>query len=483
MIETARTVRTVDDGRTLLDPDELERLDARLDGGVHPPGSDAYEDCRTIWNAMIDVAPALVIRCSGTADVVDAVRFVREHDLAFSVKGAGHNIAGRSLCEGGVVIDLSTMTAVHVDAAARTARVEPGVTWGRLDRATQLHGLATPGGIVSTTGTAGFTLGGGFGYLTRKHGYACDNLLSAEVVTADGEVVVASETEHPELLWGLRGGGGNFGVVTSFEYRLHALPGPVLGGLVVYSMKDAERVLAGYRDVVADAPEELGSLALLRLAPPAPFLDPSLHGAPIVAIDVCWIGAPDEGERVLAPLRELAEPLADVIAPKPYVAHQAMLDGAQPSGRQQYWKSDYLAGLGDDAVAEVARHARAVTSPHTGVLIMHLDGAGNRVAPDATAYPHRDTRFVLNIAAQWEDPNDGDRHMAWTRAFWSAMRPYGTGGTYGNFLNEDDGASRVRESYLGNYERLSRLKRRYDPHNLFRINLNVPPATDGSSAP
>lgn len=476
MISSPMSVRTPEGGRTTVDAGELDRLDAALDGGVHLPGSAAYEDCRTIWNAMIDVAPAFTIRCEGSADVVDAVRFVRDAGVAFSVKGAGHNIAGRSLCEDGAVIDLSTMTGVHVDPEARTARAQPGVTWGRLDRACQLHGLATPGGIVSTTGTAGFTLGGGFGYLTRKHGYTCDNLLSAEVVTADGEVAVADEERDPDLLWALRGGGGNVGVVTSFEYGLHPLPGPVLAGMVVYEMDRAEQVLAGYRDAVADAPEELGSLAMLRLAPAAPFLDPSVHGAPIVAIVVCWTGSLEEGERTVAPLRELAEPLADLIEPKPYVAHQAMLDGAQPPGRQQYWKSDYLAALSDDAIAEMARHARQVTSPHTGTLLMHLDGAGNRVAPDATAYPHRDTRFVLNIGSQWEEPDDGARHVAWTRRFWEAMRPFGTGGTYGNFLNRDDGEARLQEAYGGNYDRLARLKSRYDPDNLFRANLNVPPS-------
>lgn len=474
-------VRGTDGGPIELEAEAIPTLDAKLSGGAYRAGEPEFEEARTLWNGMVHTTPALVLRCMGTADVVSAMRFVRERGLLFSVKGAGHNIAGKSLCEGGVVIDLSHMKGIHVDPVARTARVQPGVVWGELDRETELHGLATPGGIVSTTGTSGFTLGGGFGWLTRKHGYTCDNLVSAEVVTVDGKVLSASEDQHSDLFWGLRGGGGNFGIVTSFLYRLHPVPERVLAGLVLYSMDDAERVLRGYVDIVSDAPEELGSLAMLRLAPPAPFLPKELHGAPVVGVVVCWAGPLDQGEEVVRPLRELAEPIADVIAPKAYSAHQKMLDAAQPPGRQQYWKSDYLGEVEDEAIARIARHARMITSPHTGILLMHLHGAGNRIPPDANAYGHRKTSFVLNIGTQWVDPNEDAKHIRWTREFWEDLHPFAVG-TYGNFLTADDDEDRIRQAYGGNYDRLARLKAKYDPDNLFRFNQNIVPAAPSSAA-
>jgi FAD/FMN-containing dehydrogenase len=475
MHDKGLVVRRTNGRATELSVDTLEELEGRLYGGIYREDEPEFEEARTIWNAMIDTTPAMVLRCSGTADVAAAMDFVREHGLLFSIKGAGHNIAGKSLCEGGVVIDLSHMKGIYVDPAEQTARVEPGVVWGELDRETQLHELATPGGIVSTTGTSGFTLGGGFGWLTRKYGYTCDNLMSAEVVTVEGDVVNASEQQHPELFWGLRGGGGNFGIVTSFEYRLHPLPDQVLAGMVLYSMDDAEKVLRGYADIVGESPEELGSLALLRLAPPAPFLPEEVHGAPVAGIVVCWAGPLDQGEDVVRPLRELAEPIVDGIGPKPYTAHQKMLDTAQPAGRRHYWKSDYLGEIEDEAVDRIAKHARTITSPHTGILLMHLHGAGNRIPSDATAYGHRDTSFVLNIGTQWIEAAEDEEHIRWTRAFWEDLHPFAVG-TYGNFLTADDDDDRVRQAYGANYERLARLKAEYDPDNLFRLNQNIPPS-------
>ena len=460
-------------GETVLREAALKEFKASLRGALIVPEDDGYDDARTVWNGMIDKRPGLIVGCAGVADVISAVRFAREHELLVSVRGGGHNVAGSALCDGGMVIDLSRMRGVHVDPVQRTARAEPGVTLADLDHETQAFGFAVPAGIVSTTGIAGLTLGGGFGWLTRKHGLTCDNLLSADVVTADGQMVTASQEENADLFWGIRGGGGNFGIVTSFEYRMQAVGPTVLAGLVVHPMAKAPELLRFFRDFVADAPDELTAIPVLRLAPPAPFLPEHVHGKPIAAVFVCYSGPVEEGERVLRPLREFGPPLAEVIAPKPFTAHQAMLDPMQPPGRSYYWKSDDLPGLSDGAIDTVAANSEAITSPHTIVALFQLGGATSRVAEDATAYSHRSAEYALNCNASWVD-GEPERHILWARDFSSAMQPFSSG-VYVNFLG-DEGEERARAAYGGEkYDRLVALKNRYDHTNFFRVNQNIKP--------
>ena len=374
------------------------------------------------------------------------------------------------------MIDLSPMKGIRVDARRRTAFAQPGVTLGDLDRETQLFGLATPTGIVSETGLAGLTLGGGFGWLTRKYGFTADNLISAEVVTAAGDVVRASEDENEDLFWGIRGGGGNFGIVTSFQYRLHPVGPTVLGGLLLYPLQSARAAIRHYRDFVADAPDELGSAVVLRLAPPAPFVPESLHGKPVCAILVCYAGDVDAGREILQPLRAHGEPLADRIAPTSYLTLQSMLDKGQPEGNYYYWKSEYLADLGDDAVDTALAHGATISSPETRVALMQLGGAAGRIDPMANATGHRDAGFVFAINSGWSDPAATEEQVKWTRDFWRAIRPFSSGGTYVNFLSAGEGQQRVRAAYgPRKYERLVALKQKVDPDNLFRMNQNIRP--------
>jgi len=473
-------VRTVQAGgaTSQLADETLDNFAQDFRGELLCADDEAFDEARAIWNDMIDKYPSVIARCSGTADVVAAVSFVRENQLAFSVRSGGHNVAGNALCDGGLVIDLSQMRGIHVDPQRRTARVQPGIDLGDLDRETQLFGLATPTGIVSQTGLAGLTLGGGFGWLSRKYGFTCDNLLSADVVTADGNVLRASAEENADLFWGIRGGGGNFGVVTSFEYELHPVGPTVLGGLVLHSLESAVDVLRFYRDFTANAPEELGSMAVFRLAPPAPFVPQEHHGKPVLGIVICYAGDVSEGERVVRPLREFGEPLADLVSPKPYIAHQTMLDKGQPEGKQYYWKSEYLSGISDDAIDTAVSYGAGMTSPFTRVALFHLGGAIRSVDEMATAASHRDAEYVLAINTGWESAADSERRVQWTRNFWTAMRPFSTGGTYVNFLSADDGQARVRAAYgQEKYERLVALKDKYDPANLFRLNQNIRPSS------
>ena len=451
----------------------VENFKARLRGELLKTGDDGYDDARAIWNAMIDKRPGLIARCSGVADVITAVRFAREHDLLVAVKGGGHNVAGTALCDGGLVIDLSGMKGVNVDPVGRTARVQPGVTLGDLDHETQHFGLAVPAGVVTTTGVAGLTLGGGFGWLSPKLGLTCDNLISADVVTANGELVSASAEENADLYWGIRGGGGNFGVVTSFHFRLHSVGPTVLAGTVVHPMEKAEELLKFHRDFIAQAPPEVGTVFALRFAPPAPFLPPEVHGKPIAAFFVCYSGQLDEGERVLKPLRQIGTPLADVVAPKPFNAHQAMLDAVQPPGRNYYWKSEDLPELSDGAIDTIVAHSHAITSPHTIVAIFQLGGAVASVSDGATAYSHRKAAYAVNCNASWEDGNS-EPHVQWARDFSDALQPHSMG-VYVNFMG-DEGEDRARAAYgPEKYARLVELKDKYDPTNFFRVNQNIKP--------
>jgi FAD/FMN-containing dehydrogenase len=453
-----------------------ERLRNSLHGSVIGPEDAGYDEARSIWNGAIDRRPAWVARCTGVADVVAAVDFARERDLLVAVRSGGHGVGGHALCDGGLVIDLSPMKGIRVDPAARTARAEAGVLWGELDRETQLFGLATVGGIVTHTGIAGLTLGGGIGWLLRKHGATVDNLLSADVVTAQGEIVTASEEENSDLFWALRGGGGNFGIVTSFEYRLHPVGPIVLAGPVFHPFEDAQEVLRFYREFIAAVPDELTTIFELSVAPPLPFLPEEVHGKPIVMVGACYAGSPDEGAEVVRPLKQFGRPLADLLEPKPYTALQSMFDPFVPHGWHRYWKSVELPPLTDDAIDTLVEHSSEPTSPKSYTIVFQLGGALARAGEGATAFSQRDAAHNVNINAVWteEDP-DAERHIVWARDFFGAMQPHAGGRVYLNFLG-DEGGDRVRQAYgARTYERLVELKRAYDPTNLFRLNQNIEP--------
>lgn len=441
-------------------------LRAAIRGEVITPNDAGYDEARAVWNGMIDRAPALIVRCTDESDVITAVGFARAHDLLLAVRGGGHSAAGLAVCDGGIVIDLSRMKGIAVDPVRRTVRAQGGVTWGELDRETQTFGLATTGGAISTTGIAGLTLGGGLGWLMRSHGLACDNLLSVEMVTADGRLLTVSEHEHADLLWGVRGGGGNFGIVTSFEFRLHPVE-TVLAGMLVHPLERAGEVLRFYRDFTRSAPDELTVFASLMTTP---------EGVPVLALVVCYNGPVVAGEEALRPLRSFGPPIADQIAPMPYTQLQSMLDEAFPHGLQVYWRSHFLSGLEDTAVDAIVARIASVSSPLTAVLIEQLGGAVSRVGHDATAFQHRSARFNLAIITRWTDPAGSAPHIAWTRDLWDALRPFASG-VYVNYLGVEEGQDRVHDAYgATTYERLTRLKAQYDPTNLFRLNQNITPS-------
>jgi FAD/FMN-containing dehydrogenase len=464
------------DGRDVeLARGAIDALKARLRGPLLLAGDPGYDDSRSIWNAMIDRRPAAIARCLGVADVAAAIGFAREHGLLLSIKSGGHNIAGMAVCDGGLTLDCSLMRGVWVDAAERRARAQAGCLLGDVDRETQLHGLAAVLGFVSNTGIAGLTLGGGFGYLTRRYGWTTDSVRSVEIVTAEGRIRRVSATEEPDLFWGLRGGGGNFGVATSFEYELFPLGPEILGGAIAWPMDMAPRVLDLYRSLMTDAPPEMAVVAGLRLAPPAPWLPQEAHGKPIVVLFVCDTGPLEEAKKRMAPFRALGTPLGDIVQPRPYVAQQSLLDATQPKGRRYYWKSEYLPALEPDLLAELLRHAGRIVSAHSAILVFPVGGALNRLQEDHSAVGNRDAKYVLNVAGSWEKPEDNGKNIEWARAAWRDMRRFSTGGTYVNFLNEEEGTDRIRDAYRGGYERLASLKARFDPANLFRVNKNVAP--------
>ena len=463
------TLTRLDGTRAPITDADLASFQAAFRGALIGPGDPAYDDTRRIWNAMIDRRPGLILRCTGAADVAQAVHFARQHHALLSVRGGGHNIAGLAVCEGGLMIDLSPMRGVWVDAAGRRAQAQAGCTLADLDRETQLHGLAAVMGFVSATGIAGLTVGGGFGYLTRQHGWTCDNLLGMEVVGADGELRHVSADDNPELFWAMRGGGGNFGIATSFEYRLHPVGPQILGGAIAWGGEDAAGVLDAWRQWSATTPRELTSVAVLRRAPPAPWLPKEVHGQPIVAVFVCHTGGIEAGQALLAPLRAHGRPVADIVMPRPYTQMQSLLDATQPKGRRYYWKSHYLSAVTADAAACVVEHAGRIASPHSAILLFQIEGALNELPADHSPAGNRDARLVLNIAASWEQPADDDAQIAWARNAFEAMRPHATGGTYVNFLTEEEGADRVEAAYgRDTLDRLAALKRRFDPDNLFR---------------
>ena len=464
----------LDGSSTQVAEPALDALKAGFRGTLLTAGDPAYDEVRKLWNGMIDRRPALIARCSGTADVVRAVLFAREHAIVSSVRGGGHNIAGLAACEGGLMIDLSPLRGIWVDAAARTCRAQAGCTLGDVDRETQLHGLAAVLGFVSPTGIAGLTVGGGFGYLTRRHGWTCDTLLSMDVVMAEGKLVRASATENPDLFWALRGGSGNFGIVTSFEYRLFPAGPEILGGPIAWSADEAPAVLAAYRDLTAQAPREMTCVAVLRLAPPAPWLPKEIHGKPMVAVFACYHGDPAKGDALLAPLRAVGRPVADVVTRRPYVQMQSLLDATQPKGRRYYWKSHYLPRIDARAIDVAVEHLGGVRSPHSAILMFHIGGALNELPAGHSPVGNRDAHYVLNIAASWEKPEDDEANKRWARDCFAATQPFSTGGVYVNFLNADEGRDRIEAAYgAENLRRLAELKRRYDPDNLFRHTKGV----------
>jgi FAD/FMN-containing dehydrogenase len=454
----------------------LKEFEDGLHGEMVKPGDGGYDESRAIWNGAHDARPALIARCTDASDVRHAVGFARSEGLDVAVRGGSHSIPGFSTVEGGIVIDLSPMKGIEVDVGAATVRAEGGVIWGELDAATQEHGLATTGGLVSTTGVAGFTLGGGIGWLMRKHGLACDNLRSAEVVTADGQVLTASATENPDLLWGLRGGGGNFGVVTSFEFDLHPVGPTVASGPVFYPGDRAEEILRFYREFVKTVPDELTTFANLLTAPPAPFLPEEWHGKKLVALVGCYSGDPDEGMKALQPLRDLGDPVADLVGPMPYVQMQSLLDDLYPRGTNAYMKAGYLSDLDDHAIETAIRYHQDATSPASEIHLHHFGGAVARADADETAYGERQAPYVLNIIAMSHEPGGLDTHIDWAQRLYADIEPSLTGGAYINFLSAE-GEDRVRAAYGGEkFDRLRALKDRYDPTNLFHLNQNIPPS-------
>jgi FAD/FMN-containing dehydrogenase len=468
-------VSSLDNGKYTLKTAALDALRQGLRGELLLEGDPGYDAARTIWNAMIDKHPALIVRCRGTADVMRAVSFARESNLLLAVRGGGHNIAGSALCDGGVVIDLSAMRSVRVDAATRRAWVEGGATLGDFDHEAQAFGLATPLGINSTTGVAGLTLGAGFGWLSRKHGMTCDNLISADVVTADGTLVHASASEHADLFWALRGGSGNFGVVTGFEFELHPLGPNVLTGLVAYPLEQARKVLQGYREWLPTLPDDASVWVVARKAPPLPFLPSEWHGREVVVLAMFYAGDPKVGEKVLAPALALGTPVGSFVGVQPYTSWQQAFDPLLTPGARNYWKSHNFATLPDGAIDALVGAVKHLPSPHCEIFFGCIGGQTMRVKSDATAYPHRDTLFAVNVHGRWETAAEDERGIAWARDFYEKTKPYATGGVYVNFLTADE-TSRLHAAYGANYHRLTSVKKKYDPSNLFRNNFNIAPA-------
>ena len=466
----AQPFRTLDGSTVALDRAEIG---AALGGNVLFQDSVGYADARAIWNAMIERQPAAIVRAANERDVINAVTFARAKRLLLAVKGGGHNIAGSALVEGGLVIDLSPMRKIVVDAAARTARVEPGATLADVDRATQQHGLIVPTGINSTTGIAGLTLGGGFGWTTRKLGLTIDNLVSARVVTADGEVTRVDRERHPDLYWAIRGGGGNFGVVTEFEFALHPLGPEVVAGMVVHPFADFGPVLKQYQAALARASDDLTCWAVMRKAPPLPFLPAEWHGREIVVLAMCHVGPRAEAEAATAELRKIGKPIADVVGPMPFVGWQSAFDPLLTPGARNYWKSHDVAAFGDDALEILRDGVATLPTEECEVFIAHVGGAMTRVPAAATAWPNRAPHFVVNVHTRWRDAKDDERCRGWARKLHERLASHAMGSVYVNFIPDDE--ARVNDAYGRNFERLAAIKRRFDPVNLFRTNQNIAP--------
>ena len=458
-----------------IDKEHIEALRGRLRGPLLLPGEPGYDESRSLWNGMIDRHPALIVRCLGAGDVITGVNFAREHSLALSIKGGGHNISGLALADGALTLDMSLMRGVWVDEERQTAHAQAGCILGDVDRETQLYGLAAPLGFVSNTGIAGLTLGGGFGYLTRRFGWTADNVVSMKVVTYDGRLVTASETENSDLFWALRGGGGNFGVVVDFEYRLYKVGPEIFGGAIAWPAAQAPEVLKAFQKITAEAPRELTCVLVLRKAPPAPWIDKEHHGKDIISLFVCHSGPVEAGEALLQPLKSLGSPAGDVLQKRSFASQQSILDATQPSGRRYYWKSEYVAGHEEDMLTSAAKHAAAAASPHSAILVFPLDGALNELPDDHSPAGNRDANSVLNITSSWEQPADDATNIEWARAAWGDLRHFSTGGTYVNFLTEEETGDRVQQALGSHVERLAKIKATWDPENFFHVNKNIAP--------
>jgi FAD/FMN-containing dehydrogenase len=458
----------------MVQDEAIEKLKNNLMGQIVLAGDPSYDKVRAIWNAMIDRRPAVIVQCAEADDILYAIKFARENSLEISIRGAGHNIAGNAVCDNGVMIDLSSMTNVRVDSEKKRAYVEPGVTLGDFNKAVQVHGLATPVGINSTTGIAGLTLGGGIGWLTRKYGMTVDNLVSAEVITADGRKKRASENDNADLFWAIRGGGGNFGVVTEFEFNLHPVGPEILAGLIVFPFDQAKQVLTQYREFVESAPEELNVWVVLREAPPLPFLPREFHGRKVVVLVIFYAGDIAEGEKLIEPLRSFGEIYGEDIDVQPYTEWQQTFDPLLTPGARNYWKSHNFSELSDGALDSIVEFAGRLPSPQCEIFIDLIAGAPNRVPADAMAYGSRDARFVLNVHARWDEPAQDEKCIAWARAFFKASAPYASTGAYVNFMTQEEG-DRVTAAYGTNYARLVQIKKQYDPENLFHLNQNIKP--------
>lgn len=451
-----------------------EQLSNKVQGKVIVPDDPDYEESRQIWNAMIDKHPAAIVQCSDASDVLEALNYAKANKLEISVRGAGHNIAGNSICDNGLMIDLSTMKRVQVDPEKQRVQVEPGVTLGDLDAAVQEHGLATPVGINSTTGISGLTLGGGFGWLTRKYGMTIDNLISAKVITADGRQLTASEDDNADLFWAIRGGGGNFGIITEFEFQLHSVGPEILAGLMVFPFEQAKQILTQYREFVETAPEDLNVWVVLRKAPPLPFLPEDVHDKEVVVLAMFYTGEIKEGEQLIAPLRSFGDAHGEHIGAQPYTAWQQAFDPLLTPGQRNYWKSHNFTELSDGAIEQLISYAGKLPTSQCEIFIGLLAGAPNRIDSNAMAYSSRDAKFVLNVHGRWEEESDDEKAISWAREFFKATKPFASAGVYVNFMTAEEG-ERVSDAYSVNYQRLVEIKRKYDPQNIFHLNQNIKP--------
>lgn len=468
-------VKTMDGREIDLKQDALDNLKMRIRGTVLVPDDVGYDESQTFWNAMIDRKAAVVARCRGVADLIQCVQFAREHNLLLCIKGGGHNIAGLAVADGALMLDMSLMRGVWVDTHRKTAHAQAGCLLGDVDRETQIHGLAAVLGFVSLTGIAGLTLGGGFGYLTRRWGWAADNVVGMDVVTADARLVHASDEENADLFWGLRGGGGNFGVVTGIDYKLYPVGPEIVGGVMAWPASEAPKVLDLYRTLIEKAPPELTLVAILRPAPPAPWLPKDRHGTPIVALLACYSGRPEDGEKILAPIKSFGNPIGDVLVRRPYAQMQTLLDATQPKGRRYYWKSEYLPRIEPALCGKAIEHAAKIRSPHSAVILFQIDGALNRLGEDHSPAGNRDARYVLNVAGSWEHADEDTVNIEWAREAWKDMKQFSTGGTYINFLTEDEGFERTAAALGKLLHRLAEVKTKWDPNNMFRTNRNIKP--------
>lgn len=459
-----------------LTQDKIDGFRIRHRGPVFLPGDPGHEESRTVWNGMIDRKPSIVARCLGSADVIACVTFARENDLLLCIKGGGHNIAGLATVDGAMMLDMSLMRGVWADQKGNIAHAQAGCLLGDVDRETQVHGLAAVLGFVSLTGIAGLTLGGGFGYLTRRWGWTSDNVIGMDVVTADTRLVRASIDENADLFWGLRGGGGNFGVVTGIDYALYPVGPEIVGGIVAWPASEAPKVLELYRTLAGTAPHELTLVALMRPAPPAPWLPKEMHGKPIVALLACYSGRPEDGEKAVAPIKSFGRPIGDVLVRRPYLQIQSLLDATAPKGRRYYWKSEYLSRIEPVLCEKAIEHAAKIRSPHSAVILFQIEGALNQLGEEHSPVGNRDARYVLNLASAWEQAAEDTANIEWARDAWNDMKSFSTGGTYINFLTEDEGPERIEAAFGKGLKRLAEVKAKWDPQNVFRTNRNIKPA-------